>query len=154
MILLASLPLLLTHGWPSLYRDCSVFPVLGEPQKRAAQHPPMALLCKPVPGAASTFASCSHDCSMHGGPTPNCSSALCTCTEHCMATDAVCTANIPHPDPTHHSLPDALAARPGRTVLLLNGERIAHGARFTPGGVHQITVVPGSNTTNFSWFLF
>eukprot|EP00937_MAST-01D_sp_MAST-1D-sp2_P003005 g3005.t1 len=71
-----------------------------------------------------------------------------------MATDDVCTANIPSPDRTHHSLPDALAARPGRTVLLLDGKPIARGARFTPGAVHRITVVPGANAAKSSWFLF
>ena len=139
-------------GWPALYSDCSVFPALGEPQKRPLQHPPMSLLCEPVPPA--TFDYCAASCSVQArGGRQNCSAALCKCTEHCMGAEDVCTTNIPHVDPTHHSLPDALAAKPGRTGLLLDGAPINASTTYAAGRRYSLTVVPGDESSLPSWFL-
>jgi rubredoxin len=140
-------------GWPAMYTDCSVFPSLGEPQLRPQQHPAMALLCEPNPPAS--FEYCMSSCSvMQNHGKQNCSAALCTCTEHCMNSDDICTTNIPHVDPTHHSLPDALAAKPGGTTLLLDGEPIGAESRYVAGGRYRLTVAPANNDSSLpSWFL-
>jgi rubredoxin len=149
----------LASAWPNMYRDCSVFPSLGEPQKRPHNHPPMALLCLPTPGGGATFAECASSCSVQESAKQNCSTALCTCTEHCMGSEDVCTTNTPSPDPTHHSLPDAfnLRAVAGSTALLLDGRPIRAGSAYSAGTTHRLTIVPGaSNATTLappSWFL-
>ena len=81
VLALAGIGPAMVSGWPAMYTDCSVFPSLGEPQKRPQQHPAMALLCEPNPPAS--FEYCMSSCSVmqdHGKQ--NCSEALCTCTEH------------------------------------------------------------------------
>ena len=139
-------------GWPAMYSDCSIFPTLGEPQNRPQQHPAMALICEPH--APATFEYCMTNCSVvEQGGKQNCSTALCTCTEHCMNSEDVCTTNITHPDPSHRSLPDALAAKPGHTGLMLDGAAITAGTGFVPGRQYMLTVSPSNNTSLPSWFL-
>jgi|EP01044_Picomonas_judraskeda_P011463 rubredoxin len=150
---LAGLGPTMVSGWPAMYTDCSVFPSLGEPQMRPQQHPAMALLCEPTPPAS--FEYCMSSCSvMQNHGKQNCSEALCTCTEHCMNSDDICTTNIPHADPTHHSLPDALAATPGGTMLLLDGKPIDSKSHYTAGGRYQLTVTAANDDSSVpSWFL-
>ena len=151
LLVAANLPQ--SASWPAMYSDCSVFPSLGQPQNRPQQHPAMALICEPKGGA--TFEYCMSSCSVmeHGGK-QNCSTSLCTCTEHCMNSDDVCTTNIKHVDPTHHSLPDALAAKPGSTGLLLDGAPITAATRVVAGGRYNVTVVPANHDISApSWFL-
>ncbi|CAE7556360.1 unnamed protein product [Symbiodinium natans] len=147
----------LSAGWPSLYTDCSVFPDLGEPQPRGPasvqkvgwrNHPPLALLCEPHP--PTSFEWCMGHCTFRQGA-QSCSLSKCTCKERCMGTQDVCLGAGAPQIPSHYSLPDALAAQPGRTKLLLEGKPASS---YTQGVKHRLTVVPdGDSTSASTWFL-
>ena len=158
MLLLAlAYSLCLSAGWPALYTDCSVFPDVGQPQQRGPpsvrqvgwlNHPPMGVLCEPHP--PTSFEWCMGHCSIHQGQ-QSCSTSKCTCKEHCMGTQDVCLGSGAPQIPSHYSLPDALAARPGQTKLLLDGKPPTH---YTQGATHQITVIPdGDRSSASTWFL-
>ena len=142
MILIAA-----SLGWPSLIKDCSIFPELGEPQKRPQNHAPMSLFCEPHPPAS--FEYCGMHCAMHG-PFQNCSRSLCTCKERCMGTADVCTGSGASKMASHKSLPRELDARAGSTTLLLDGKPPS---TYQPGRTYSITVSPSSNADNATWFL-
>lgn len=136
-----------------MYTDCTVFPELGQPQKRPYHHPPMALICEPH--APATFEWCMRSCSVaHTGGKQNCSEAMCTCTERCMGSAEVCTGQGANPpsDGTHESLPDALAAVPGDATMLLDGVPPTH---YKAASTHKLTVVPSTRNASepATWFL-
>lgn len=152
VILLASWS---TDGWPSLYSDCSVFPELGEPQYRPQSHPSMSLLCEPLP--PTSFNYCMSNCSVNTrGGKQNCSVSMCTCVEHCMDTEEVCLGSGAPQDPAHYSLPDALNAKPGDTLILVDGGKPP--GNYTAGGTVRVTIAAGENrgrgsTAEPTWFL-
>jgi len=131
-------------GWPSLFMDCSIFPELGQPQTRPINHAPMALLCEPHPPTA--FEWCMENCVVQGVHTTmqvNCSSSKCDCQEHCMGTYDVCLGAGASKDPTHYSLPDAIAAHSGDHTVLLEG---APPTAYRSGYTYKVTVVPGKRS--------
>jgi rubredoxin len=150
VVALLALPAL---GWPSLFTDCSIFPDFGQPQKRPVNHAPMTLLCEPHPPAS--FEWCSRNCivqGVHSHARVNCSAEICDCQERCMGTADVCTGSGASQDPTHRSLPNALAARSGNTSLLVDGAPPQH---YAAGTTYTLTVVPRATGTNTSstWYL-
>jgi len=138
-------------GWPSLYTDCSTFPELGQAQKRPNTHPSMALLCEPTP--PTSFEWCMEHCVLQGAR-QNCSHTMCTCTEHCMAPNDVCVGSGADPMPSHTSLVDALAARPGNAQLLLDGQPAT---QYVAGETYRLTILPGAPAAGKAaaptWFL-
>jgi hypothetical protein len=84
----------MVQAWPSLFKDCSIFPMLGQPQPRQKNHPPMAWVCEPHP--PTTFEWCSANCAVESCSATdvckqNCSKAACSCRERCMGSADVCT---------------------------------------------------------------
>ena len=108
----------------------------------------MALLCEPAERSTSTLDWCMTNCALVDGK-QNCSRFDCTCEEHCMGTNDTCLGTGAPQSPSHYSLPDALAATPGYTGLLIDGKPALD---YSPGATHTITVVPngapvGGSTT-------
>ena len=108
----------------------------------------MTLVCQPHTPAS--FDYCSRECALHGlFAKQNCSHELCSCAEHCMGTDDVCTGSGASKDPTHKSLPAVLDAKPGGTTLRLNGRPPMH---YVPGQMYELSVL-ANVTGNDTWFL-
>ena len=143
-MLLPNLFAFLTTAWPSLYAECSTFPALGEAQPRYKTHPPIAWVCDAVPGGGANFTWCAQHCVARTNGTQNCSSQACTCVERCMGNGAVCTGSGAHPpkDGSHASLPDALAAAGGSTVLSVDGGR--NTTVVLPGTTQRVSIAPGT----------
>jgi len=66
-----------------------------------------------------------------------------------MSTEDVCLGKGSPQLKSHYSLPDALAASPGSTTLLLDGKPATH---YAMGATHKLTIVPAKAAED-TWFL-